>query len=123
MAARSRPRGGQIKDEYDEERSLWNQIKSDARHIDQLMVSKFFHTQHIIDMPVYTTSAREIRRLADSAGYLGAGATAERHWTRIQLKVQEIDDLLVSGCTAAISQSLVHRSDYTRILATRSNKL
>lgn len=39
MAARSRPRGGQIKDEYDEERSLWNQIKSDARHIDQLMVS------------------------------------------------------------------------------------
>lgn len=39
MAARSRPRGGQLKDEFDEERSLWNQIRSDARRIDQLMVS------------------------------------------------------------------------------------
>ena len=28
-----------MKDEFDEERSLWNQIKSDARHVDQLMVS------------------------------------------------------------------------------------
>lgn len=39
MAARSRPRGGQLKDEFDEERSLWNQIRADARRIDQLMVS------------------------------------------------------------------------------------
>jgi hypothetical protein len=38
MAARSRPRGGQLKEEFDEERSLWNQIRSDARRIDQLMV-------------------------------------------------------------------------------------
>ncbi|KAH7068132.1 SGF29 tudor-like domain-containing protein [Paraphoma chrysanthemicola] len=37
MAARSRPRGGQLKDEFDEERSLWNQIRADARRIDQLM--------------------------------------------------------------------------------------
>ncbi|KAL5119658.1 hypothetical protein ACEQ8H_002504 [Pleosporales sp. CAS-2024a] len=37
MAARSRPRGGQHKDEFDEERSLWNQIRADARRIDQLM--------------------------------------------------------------------------------------
>jgi hypothetical protein len=39
MAARSRPRGGQLKDEFDEERSLWNQIRADARRIDQLIVS------------------------------------------------------------------------------------
>lgn len=39
MAARSRPRGGQMKDEYDEERSIWNGIKSEGRNIDQLMVS------------------------------------------------------------------------------------
>jgi hypothetical protein len=109
MAARSRPRGGQIKDEYDEERSLWNQIKSDARHIDQLMVSTSLYTQHIIDMPLYPTSIlREIRRLAGSAEYIGAGITPERQWTRIQSKAQEIDDLVVSGCTAAISQPLLH---------------
>jgi hypothetical protein len=40
MAARSRPRAGQIKDEIDEERSLWNQIKSDGRKFDQLMVRR-----------------------------------------------------------------------------------
>jgi hypothetical protein len=39
MAARSRPRGGHTKDEFDEERALWNQIRADARRIDQLMVS------------------------------------------------------------------------------------
>ena len=111
MAARSRPRGGQIKDEYDEERSLWNQIKSDARHIDQLMVSTLLYTQHIINMPVYTASAvSEIRRLADSAGYIGAGVTPERQWTRIQSKAQEVDDLVVSSCTAEISQPLLHHS-------------
>lgn len=40
MAARSRPRGGQMKDEYDEERSIWNGIKSEGRNIDQLMVGQ-----------------------------------------------------------------------------------
>jgi hypothetical protein len=45
MAARSRPRGGQLKDEFDEERSLWNQIRADARRIDQLMVC-FLSCQH-----------------------------------------------------------------------------
>lgn len=38
MAARNRPRAGQLKDEIDEERSLWNQIKADGRRFDQLMV-------------------------------------------------------------------------------------
>jgi hypothetical protein len=46
MAARSRPRGGQLKDEFDEERSLWNQIRADARRIDQLMVRIFLLYQH-----------------------------------------------------------------------------
>lgn len=41
MAARSRPRGGQMKDEYDEERSIWNGIKSEGRNIDQLMVREY----------------------------------------------------------------------------------
>ncbi|KAJ8107341.1 hypothetical protein OPT61_g8934 [Boeremia exigua] len=50
MAARSRPRGGQIKDEYDEERSLWNQIKSDARHIDQLMTQAETVRKKILDL-------------------------------------------------------------------------
>jgi hypothetical protein len=39
MAARNRPRAGQLKDEIDEERSLWNQIRADGRRFDQLMVS------------------------------------------------------------------------------------
>lgn len=38
MAARSRPRGGQLKEEFDEERSIWNSIKADGRRVDQLMV-------------------------------------------------------------------------------------
>ncbi|KAF2621798.1 hypothetical protein BU25DRAFT_415809 [Macroventuria anomochaeta] len=50
MAARSRPRGGQMKDEYDEERSLWNQIKSDARHIDQLMAQAEAVRKKILDL-------------------------------------------------------------------------
>ncbi|KAF1836316.1 hypothetical protein BDW02DRAFT_567209 [Decorospora gaudefroyi] len=36
MAARSRPRG-QLKEEYDEERAIWNSIKHDGRRVDQLM--------------------------------------------------------------------------------------
>jgi hypothetical protein len=41
MAARSRPRGGQMKDEIDEERHLWNTIRADGRRFDQLMVSVY----------------------------------------------------------------------------------
>lgn len=40
MAARSRPRG-QLKEEFDEERVIWNSIKSDGRRVDQLMVWDF----------------------------------------------------------------------------------
>ena len=32
-----------MKDEYDEERSIWNGIKSEGRNIDQLMVSEHFN--------------------------------------------------------------------------------
>lgn len=46
MAARSRPRGGQLKEEFDEERSIWNSIKADGRRVDQLMVRLRF--QNII---------------------------------------------------------------------------
>jgi hypothetical protein len=41
MAARSRPRG-QLKEEFDEERALWNSIKADGRRVDQLMVRDIF---------------------------------------------------------------------------------
>ena len=39
MAARSRPRAGQIKDEMDVERSIWSQIREYARRVDSLVVS------------------------------------------------------------------------------------
>ena len=45
MAARSRPRG-QLKEEFDEERVIWNSIKSDGRRVDQLMVRVFSHPLH-----------------------------------------------------------------------------
>ncbi|KAH3913478.1 hypothetical protein HBI56_083020 [Parastagonospora nodorum] len=50
MAARSRPRGGQLKDEFDEERSLWNQIRADARRIDQLMKDSDVIQKKITDL-------------------------------------------------------------------------
>ncbi|KAF2014912.1 hypothetical protein BU24DRAFT_223776 [Aaosphaeria arxii CBS 175.79] len=37
MAARSRPRGGHMKEELDEERSIWSQIRDDAKRIDSLL--------------------------------------------------------------------------------------
>jgi len=42
MAARNRPRAGALKDDIDEERSLWNAIRADGRRLDQLMVSLNF---------------------------------------------------------------------------------
>ena len=41
MAARSRPRAGQQRDEIDEEQHLWNTIRADGKRFDQLMVSLF----------------------------------------------------------------------------------
>ncbi|KAK8209617.1 SGF29 tudor-like domain-containing protein [Phyllosticta capitalensis] len=37
MTSRSRPRGSQIKDDADEERSIWNQLRTDARKVDGLV--------------------------------------------------------------------------------------
>lgn len=42
MSARNRPRAGQLKEEVDEERTLWTQIQADARKIDSLVVSLIF---------------------------------------------------------------------------------
>ncbi|KAF2822146.1 hypothetical protein CC86DRAFT_330946 [Ophiobolus disseminans] len=50
MAARSRPRAGQIKDEFDEERALWNQIRADARRIDLLMKESDDVQRKILDL-------------------------------------------------------------------------
>jgi hypothetical protein len=46
MAARSRPRGGQRTDEYDEERVIWNSIKQDGRRVDQLLVRYLHFHRH-----------------------------------------------------------------------------
>lgn len=38
MAARSRPRAGQLKDDFDEERNIWNSIRRDAQKVDEMLV-------------------------------------------------------------------------------------
>ncbi|KAF2817720.1 uncharacterized protein BDZ99DRAFT_432044 [Mytilinidion resinicola] len=50
MAARNRPRAGQVKDEVDEERSIWSQIRSDAKRGDQLLKSSNELTKQIVDL-------------------------------------------------------------------------
>ncbi|KAB2569389.1 SAGA-associated factor 29 [Lasiodiplodia theobromae] len=37
MTSRSRPRGAQLKDDADEERSIWNQLRADAKKVDALV--------------------------------------------------------------------------------------
>lgn len=40
MSRNSRgPRAGQTKDDADEERSIWNQLRADAKKVDALLVS------------------------------------------------------------------------------------
>lgn len=55
MAARSRPRAGQQRDEIDEERHLWNTIRADGKRFDQLMV-RFL----IFDAPHFVLSCLDI---------------------------------------------------------------
>ncbi|KAF2269823.1 hypothetical protein CC78DRAFT_564509 [Lojkania enalia] len=50
MAARSRPRGGQVKDELDEERSLWSQIRADAKRVDQLLNQSNAVSKKIVEL-------------------------------------------------------------------------
>jgi hypothetical protein len=40
MAARNRNRPGLVKEDADEERSLWNQIRSESKRIDALVVRR-----------------------------------------------------------------------------------
>src|SRR5215469_9441782 len=42
MASRNRNRPGVVKEDADEERSLWNQIRSESKRIDSLVVSFLF---------------------------------------------------------------------------------
>jgi len=42
MAARNRNRPGLVKEDADEERSLWNQIRSESKRIDDLIVRIIF---------------------------------------------------------------------------------
>ncbi|KAJ4321931.1 hypothetical protein N0V94_002643 [Neodidymelliopsis sp. IMI 364377] len=79
MAARSRPRGGQIKDEFDEERSLWNQIRSDGRSIDQLMAQSETIRKKILDL-----EAEQNARLARGAQF------SERIDEAMEMSLREI---------------------------------
>lgn len=56
MAARSRPRGGQIKEEFDEERSIWNSIKADGRRVDQYMKESEALQDKILDLTAQQTA-------------------------------------------------------------------
>jgi hypothetical protein len=61
MAARSRPRGGQRTDEYDEERVIWNSIKQDGRRVDQLMVRHNFIFVHILVIQHFANHSRYLK--------------------------------------------------------------
>ncbi|OCK84366.1 hypothetical protein K432DRAFT_289125 [Lepidopterella palustris CBS 459.81] len=50
MAARSRPRAGQVKEEVDEERSIWSQIRSDAKRVDALAARSNDITKKIVEL-------------------------------------------------------------------------
>lgn len=49
-ASRSRPRAGQIKDEMDEERSIWSQIREYARRVDSLVSQSNMVSRRIVDL-------------------------------------------------------------------------
>jgi hypothetical protein len=99
MAARSRPRGGQLKDEFDEERSLWNQIRADARRIDQLMASyisisnnvffasSFFSLwsiskQHPRYKYIMSPPPDLVKEIENSSGFQGSPASKTRRQSR-----------------------------------------
>ncbi|KAF2709984.1 hypothetical protein K504DRAFT_466432 [Pleomassaria siparia CBS 279.74] len=60
MASRNRPRASQLKDEIDEERSLWTQIQADAKQIDQLMEESDKASSEILEL-----GSRQQARIAD----------------------------------------------------------
>ncbi|KAF1972566.1 hypothetical protein BU23DRAFT_534885 [Bimuria novae-zelandiae CBS 107.79] len=63
MAARNRPRAGQLKDEIDEERHLWNQIRADGKRFDQHMAQSDALQEKILDL----TSQQEARKARGDA--------------------------------------------------------
>ncbi|KAF2470241.1 uncharacterized protein BDR25DRAFT_288052 [Lindgomyces ingoldianus] len=56
MAARSRPRAGQLKEEIDEERTLWSQIRADAKRVDHLMVQSDAISKKIVELTEQQTA-------------------------------------------------------------------
>lgn len=93
-----------MKDEFDEERSLWNQIKSDARHIDQLMVRIYYTPSAALYPAYYNMPSRELKALEDTCGYRGIasnpGKPKNDHelWADILQTCANIDSLMVCGC-------------------------
>ncbi|KAF2757618.1 hypothetical protein EJ05DRAFT_538780 [Pseudovirgaria hyperparasitica] len=59
MAARSRPRAGQAKDDADEERSLWNQVRENARKGDSLMAESNAISRRIANLAEKQSAAEE----------------------------------------------------------------
>lgn len=68
MTSRSRPRGAQLKDDADEERSIWNQLRADAKKVDQLVVSSRFVSSQYLNLPVWASGLA--LHEADSCSYL-----------------------------------------------------
>ncbi|CBX98691.1 predicted protein [Plenodomus lingam JN3] len=83
MAARNRPRGGQLKEEFDEERSIWNSIKADGRRVDQLMTSCG---------PQRISQSTLIRELKNAEGF-----QAQEHDIPAQEKSRIWEDINTSG--------------------------
>ncbi|KAF2658634.1 hypothetical protein K491DRAFT_689937 [Lophiostoma macrostomum CBS 122681] len=59
MAARSRPRAGQLKEDFDEERSIWSQIRDDAKRVDALMVQSNTTSKKIVELTAQQTALKE----------------------------------------------------------------
>ncbi|KAF2643948.1 hypothetical protein P280DRAFT_420498, partial [Massarina eburnea CBS 473.64] len=70
MAARNRPRAGQLKDEIDEERSLWNQIRADGRKFDLLMARSDEIQKRILELD--TEQAARIGRNENASARIDA---------------------------------------------------
>ena len=71
MSARSRPRA-QLKEEVDEERTLWTQIQADAKKIDQLVVSFLwgFHVRSGVHSKFKRSSGIECKKRERQLGEL-----------------------------------------------------
>jgi hypothetical protein len=79
-----------MKDEFDEERSLWNQIKSDARHIDQLMVSILLRTQPRNSIHVSKQVCQRIEGMERFGWFQNTACNRKIQWMAIRETPREL---------------------------------